>query len=89
MAKPTPSQTVGPFFTRDLLWKDGLAEAAIRLEMLWNKLAAKYRFALLCGYSMGNFYKQAERFQSVCQEHSHVIDPDTNLVIFDPRRAVR
>ena len=23
MAKPTPSQTVGPFFARDLLWKDG------------------------------------------------------------------
>jgi len=23
MAKPTPSQTVGPFFARELLWKDG------------------------------------------------------------------
>src|SRR5262249_10060601 len=23
MPKPTPSQTVGPFFARDLLWKDG------------------------------------------------------------------
>ena len=23
MPKPTPSQTVGPFFARELLWKDG------------------------------------------------------------------
>jgi hypothetical protein len=73
----------------DLLWKDGRADAAIRLEMWWNKLATKYGFSLLCGYSMGNFYKQAERFQAVCQEHTHVFDPDTNLVMFDPRRAVR
>ena len=41
----------------DVLWKAGQDVAAIRLEMLWNKLAAMHDFALLCGYAMGNFYK--------------------------------
>ena len=44
-----------------MLWKEGRTEGAIKLEMLWNKLATRYGFALLCGYSMGNFYKEADR----------------------------
>src|SRR6185436_4897806 len=39
----------------DLLWKDGHSVAAVRLEMLWNKLAMTHDFSLLCGYAMGNF----------------------------------
>jgi KaiC/GvpD/RAD55 family RecA-like ATPase len=57
----------------DVLWKEGKAEAAIRLEMLWNKLAATYGFALLCGYAMGSFYKETLRFEEVCRQHTHVI----------------
>jgi KaiC/GvpD/RAD55 family RecA-like ATPase len=41
----------------NLLWEDGRAEAAIRLELLWNKLSNKYQFTLLCGYPVGSFYK--------------------------------
>ena len=41
----------------DVLWKDGLEAAAIRLETLWNQLANSHQFKLLCGSSMGNFYK--------------------------------
>jgi DcmR-like sensory protein len=59
----------------DVLWKQGRSEAAIRLEMLWNKLAQRYGFALLCGYSMGNFYKQTRGFEEICREHTHVIEP--------------
>ena len=33
----------------DLLWKDGLTTAAVRLEMLWNQLARTQDFSLLCG----------------------------------------
>jgi hypothetical protein len=58
----------------DLLWKDGDTEAAIELEILWNTLAQKHGFALLCAYSMGNFYKQADDYQAICRQHSHVID---------------
>lgn len=59
----------------DLLWKQGRSAAAIRLEMLWNKLAQRYGFALLCGYSMGNFYKETKGFEDICREHTHVVAP--------------
>jgi KaiC/GvpD/RAD55 family RecA-like ATPase len=59
----------------DVLWKEGKEDAAIRLEMLWNHLAQKYGFALLCGYAMGHFYKQTTRFEEVCRQHAHVVPP--------------
>ena len=59
----------------DVLWKDGKPDAAIRLEMLWNRLAQRYGFALLCGYSMGNFYKETKGFEAICREHTHVVAP--------------
>jgi hypothetical protein len=70
----------------DILWKQGREDAAIRLEILWNKLAHTYGFALLCGYSMGNFYKQAERFQEVCRQHTHVLPSDENVIVFDKKK---
>jgi hypothetical protein len=70
----------------DVLWKQGRTEAAIELELLWNKLAARFGFALLCGYSMGNFYKQAALFQEVCRQHTHVLNSDTNVVVLDRTR---
>ena len=59
----------------DVLWKDGKPDAAIRLEILWNRLADRFGFALLCGYSMGHFYKQTDRFEDVCRQHAHVVPP--------------
>lgn len=59
----------------DVLWKQGNSDAAIRLEMLWNKLAQRFGFALLCGYSMGHFYKQTKGFEAICREHTHVVAP--------------
>lgn len=64
----------------DLLWKDGHDVAAIKLEMLWNKLARTRDFSLLCGYSMGNFYKGTS-FTDICSEHSHVVNADGTPVI--------
>ena len=55
----------------DVLWRDGQQDAAIRLEMLWNQLAHKQAFSLLCGYAMGNFYKDSN-FDDICGQHSHV-----------------
>lgn len=57
----------------DVLWKDGLSSAAIRLEMLWNRLANSHDFSLLCGYAMGNFYKDAT-IEDVCRHHTHVVE---------------
>src|SRR5258705_69670 len=55
-----------------LLWQDGQTTAAVRLEMLWNKLAMNHDFSLLCGYSMGSFYKDAS-MSEICDQHSHVV----------------
>ena len=68
----------------DVLWKRGETEAAINLEILWNKLAVKYDFALLCGYAMGSFYKQTEQLEQIAALHSHVIG--SNVVPFPERR---
>lgn len=59
----------------DVLWKEGHTDAAIKVEMLWNRMAAKYGFALLCGYAMGNFFKKADQLEAICTHHSHVIEP--------------
>ena len=63
----------------DVLWKQGKPESAIALEILWNKLAAAYSFALLCGYSMGNFYKQVEPFKEVCRQHTDIVESDSAI----------
>jgi hypothetical protein len=57
----------------DVLWKNGQTDAAIALEILWNKLALKYHFALLCGYSMGSFYKQTRQIDAISALHTHVV----------------
>jgi hypothetical protein len=57
----------------NLLWKDGLESAAIRLETLWNELANTHDFKLLCGYSMGNFYKGAA-IEEIKRQHSHLVE---------------
>jgi hypothetical protein len=57
----------------DVLWKARQFEAAIRLELLWNKLAKQFGFALLCSYAMGAFYKQTEHCEEVLRQHAHVL----------------
>jgi hypothetical protein len=59
----------------DVLWRQGDEAAAVRLEMLWNQLASKRAFSLLCGYSMGSFYKDAA-FEAICNQHSHLLAAD-------------
>ena len=57
----------------DVLWKERRAEAAIELERLWNALAERYGFALLCAYSMENFHRETRLFEEVCRQHTHVM----------------
>jgi hypothetical protein len=73
----------------DVLWKQGKGDAAIRLEMLWNKLAMKYGFALLCGYAMGNFYKETRRFEEVCRQHTHIVAPEVADTPSQPRYEIQ
>jgi hypothetical protein len=59
----------------DLLWKDGNTEGAILLEQLWNELANRYKYSLLCGYSVDNFLHEAglDGFRRVCDHHTHAL----------------
>jgi signal transduction histidine kinase len=61
----------------NVLWQDGNATAAIRLEELWNDLSVTHSFVLLCAYAMGNFYHEAglAGFEAICRLHSHVLPP--------------
>ena len=70
----------------DLLWKDDQHVAAIVLEMLWNKLAASASFSLLCGYAMGNFYKDAN-VADICSQHTHAFGIDVNIKSDRPQVA--
>jgi signal transduction histidine kinase len=62
----------------DLLWQDGNPEGAIRLEQLWNDLAAAHDLSLLCAYAMSNFQgeRQQRRFMDVCRQHARVSPAD-------------
>ena len=72
-----------------LLWADGRPAGAIALERLWNELATRQTFSLLCGYPMRVFAdaRHTRGFAEVSAEHSHVapteayleLDPDDRL----------
>jgi hypothetical protein len=75
---PCPVRAYGELV--DVLWKRANAEGAIRLEMLWNRVETDAQFSLLCGYSVGNFYKEVSAgptMQHVCDQHNHIISKDT------------
>jgi len=57
-----------------LLWAQGNAEAAIRVEDLWNEIAKTYYVDILCGYPLGSFHSEQDShiFQRICAEHSAV-----------------
>ena len=59
----------------DLLWRAGSPDVAIELERLWNALADKYSFRLLCAYGMDNFASafDADRFQAICRQHDRAL----------------
>lgn len=58
-----------------LLWNEGKADAAIRLEQWWNELAKTHAFDLRCAYSMKGFSRGDDResFRKLCECHSDVI----------------
>ena len=57
----------------DLLWREGRPHAALALEQLWNDLARRHHFDLLCAYTIANFYKTTTpHFRDVCDHHDHV-----------------
>jgi hypothetical protein len=58
----------------ELLAEERNFYGACRLEELWNELAVRHSFQLLCGYSAAHFAsRDAEMvLTSICQTHTHV-----------------
>jgi DNA-binding NarL/FixJ family response regulator len=56
------------------LWTQGKADAAIRLEELWNEIAKTYDVDILCGYSLESLRCEEDSytFRRICEEHSAV-----------------
>lgn len=57
-----------------LLWAQGKRDATLRLEELWNELAERHTFDLLCAYPVSGFDRAEHRrlFFSICGEHIDV-----------------
>jgi hypothetical protein len=53
----------------ELLWRDGLGSAAIRLEELWNEAIAEHSLSLMCAYTMANFYNHGSALDSGFSYH--------------------
>lgn len=56
----------------DVLWRAEQTAATLRLEMLWNQLAERHAFELLCGYSARDAGHTSE-YHRICALHSHVV----------------
>jgi CheY-like chemotaxis protein len=56
------------------LLREGKADAAIRVEQLWDQLVTKYAVDTLCAYPLSSFHGEEDQhvFQSICAEHSAV-----------------
>ena len=69
----------------DLLCERGNPTGAARLEELWNRLARRRSFSLLCGYRIDVFDRDAQIsvLPEICRSHSHVLPVD------DPARLER
>jgi len=54
------------------LWARGNADAAIRLEHLWDEVARTYDVDILCGYVLKSAQREQESstYQRICAEHS-------------------
>jgi hypothetical protein len=61
-----------------VLWAEGQTRAAIRLEELWNELATRHAFSLLCAYPIAGFPDQKVDLSllRVCHTHTHVHFPE-------------
>lgn len=59
----------------DLLWREGKSDAAIAVENLWNALARRYAFSLLCTYAKDSMLAHAPEggIDRICGCHSRVL----------------
>jgi signal transduction histidine kinase len=75
----------------DLLWRDANPTAALQLEQLWNGLAERRAFSLLCAYAMSGFGDEAHAgpFEHLCHAHSHVLPTEAYARLAEPAARLR
>jgi DNA-binding NarL/FixJ family response regulator len=56
------------------LWAEGKADAAIRVEQLFDQVGKAFGLDIFCGYAWSSFHGEEDEhvFQSICAEHSAV-----------------
>jgi hypothetical protein len=64
----------------DILWREGKANAAIELEKLWNALAARHSFSLLCTYSRQTLanVSEVDGVDLICGCHARVLPSEAS-----------
>lgn len=67
-AKGRPIRAYGEMVA--LLWKDSNRKAVLKLEELWNELAAQHSFSLYCAYPELHLIMHPEVRQEICQRHN-------------------
>ncbi len=76
-----------------LLWDRGNPGAAIRLEELWNGLAAgsAHPISLFCAYPIQSFASEAygEAFGEICANHTRVIPDESYSALTNPDERLR
>jgi anti-sigma regulatory factor (Ser/Thr protein kinase) len=73
MARDRPVRIFGEMVA--LLWERGAVTAALDLERLWNDLATRVRFALLCAYPQNAAESGSQWVVDVCAEHDEAAGP--------------
>ncbi|MDQ3962474.1 MAG: MEDS domain-containing protein [Actinomycetota bacterium] len=67
-----------------LLWANDDIAGALRLEELWNDLATRQPFKLLCGYPLRAFDKDPTgAFHTVCELHERVVPTESYIKLPD------
>ena len=56
----------------EVLAEEGDFEGAVKLEKLWNGLATRYPFTLMCGYSSAHFTTDKSALRRICDTHDHI-----------------
>jgi PAS domain S-box-containing protein len=74
-----------------LLWADGKSLEALRVEGLWNDLAQKHSFSLLCAYPITGFNNERhiEPFLKMCGQHSSVVPSESYLGLSSVEERLR
>ena len=68
-----------------LLCAQDMRDEALRLELLWNALARRLEFSLMCAYPIGAFSRQkaAQPYSDLCVAHAQAWPPEFRLPLAD------